>query len=127
MFSATKLFLLAPALAALSLLAQTPASDPETTPAETNSLPDSDLNVNSRYTIESITFNDHREYKLSTSALDQIRRLIGAKATSEALDSLTARIRDELRAHAVTFKLAQGGRSLPTLVLDVNVRSQAPS
>jgi hypothetical protein len=110
MFSATKLFLLAPALATLSLLAQTPASDPETTPAETSSLPDSDLNVNSRYTIESITFNDHREYKLSTSALDQIRRLIGAKATSEALDSLTARIRDELRAHAVTFKLARGAQ-----------------
>jgi hypothetical protein len=110
MFSATKLLLLAPALTALSLLAQAPAPDPEPTPAETDSLPDSDLNINSRYTIESITFTDHREYKLSTSALQEIRRLIGAKASSEALDSLTARIRDELRAHAVTFKLTRGAQ-----------------
>jgi len=108
MFSATKLLFLASTVAPLALLGQTPQPDPETAAAETASLPDSDLNINSRYTIESITFTGRRDYKLSTSALEEIRRLIGAKASSDALDSLTSRIRDELRAHAVTFKLMRG-------------------
>lgn len=90
------------AAATLSLLAQTlePADDAVETA--------SDLNINSRYTIESINFTDHREYKLSTSAMEEIRRLTGAKLSSEALDRLTARIRKELRAHDVTFKLMRG-------------------
>jgi hypothetical protein len=67
-----------------------------------------DLNVNSRYTIESINFIDQHEYKLSTSALDEIRHLVGAKVSTEALDRLAMRIRGELRAHDVTFKLARG-------------------
>jgi hypothetical protein len=68
----------------------------------------SDLNVNSRYTIESINFVDHRDYKLSTSALDDIQRLIGAKVNSEALDRLAQRLRTDLRAHDVTFKITRG-------------------
>jgi len=107
MSPAFKVVFLAPALAAFSLLAQIPGPpDPESTIAETES--PSDPNINARYTIESITFTDHREYKLSTSALEEIRRLIGAKASSDALDSLTARIREELRAHDVTFRLTRG-------------------
>lgn len=90
------------AAATLSLLAQT--LDPSEDAVETAS----DLNINSRYTIESINFVDHREYKLSTSAMEEIRRLTGAKLSSEALDRLTARICKELRAHDVTFKLMRG-------------------
>ncbi len=67
-----------------------------------------DLNINSRYTIESINFVDQREYKLSTSALEEIRHLVGAKVSTEALDRLALRIRGELRAHDVTFKLTRG-------------------
>ena len=67
-----------------------------------------DLNINSRYTIESINFVDQHDYKLSTSALDEIRLLVGAKVSTEALDRLATRIRGELRAHDVTFKLARG-------------------
>ncbi len=77
----------------------------------------SDLNVNSRYTIESINFVDHHEYKLSTSALDEIRRLVGAKVSSEALDRLALRIRGELRAHDVTFKLTRGAQPESVRVL----------
>ncbi|HTW63816.1 MAG TPA: BamA/TamA family outer membrane protein [Bryobacteraceae bacterium] len=68
----------------------------------------SDWNVNSRYTIESINFADHRDYKLSASALDDIQRLIGAKVNTEALDRLAQRLRSDLRAHDVTFKIARG-------------------
>src|SRR5271170_5205254 len=89
--------LLIPALAGLSLFGQLVPADE--TPATA-----SDLNVNSRYTIESINFVDHRDYKLSTSSLDEIRHLVGAKVSTEALNRLALRIRDELRAHDVTFK-----------------------
>jgi Omp85 superfamily domain len=68
----------------------------------------SDLNINSRYTVESIQFFDHRDYKLSTSSREEIRRLVGAKLSTQALDTLTARIQRELRAHQVTFKLTRG-------------------
>jgi hypothetical protein len=90
---------LVPLLAVCTLLGQsvTPAGDSA-----------SDLNVNSRYTIESINFIDQRDYKLSTSALEDIRRLIGAKVNTEALDLLAQRIRAELHAHEVTFKLTRG-------------------
>jgi hypothetical protein len=105
MFRALKLVLIS-ALPSLALLAQSPAP-PDATP-ETEAA--SDLNVNSRYTIESINFVDQRQYKLSTSSLDEIRRLVGAKLSSEALDRLTARLRGELRAHDVTFRLTRGAQ-----------------
>jgi surface antigen Omp85-like protein len=77
----------------------------------------SDLNVNSRYTIESISFVDQHPYKLSHSALEEMHRLIGAKLNTEALNNLVGRIRSELRAHEVTFKLARGGNEQSIKVL----------
>ncbi len=101
-------FILLPALAACTLLGQS------LTPVSSSA---DDLNVNSRYTIESINFADQREYKLSTSALDEIRRLVGAKVSTEALNRLVLRIRSELRAHDVTFKLARGAEPESVRVL----------
>jgi hypothetical protein len=113
-------------LAAFGLLGQSPApggdSAPgadsaqggDSAPAEDSA---SDLNVNSRYTIESINFIDQREYKLSTSALEDIRRLIGAKVNTQALDLLAQRIRAELHAHEVTFKLTRGAQPEAVRVL----------
>lgn len=68
----------------------------------------SDLNINARYTIESIHFIDQQDYKLSTSSLEEIRHLVGSKVNTDALDHLAARIRRELRAHDVAIKLARG-------------------
>jgi uncharacterized protein YbjQ (UPF0145 family) len=76
-----------------------------------------DLNINSRYTIESINFSDQHDYKLSNSALDDIRRLIGAKVSTEALDRLAQRIRGELRAYEVSFKLLRGAEPEAVRVL----------
>jgi hypothetical protein len=101
MFLAVKVVFLT-AAATLALLAQ--SLEPPDNPIELAS----DLNVNSRYVIESINFTDHHQYKLSTSAMEEIRRLTGAKLSSEALDGLTSRLRGELRAHDVTFKLTRG-------------------
>ncbi len=101
------------ALAAGALLGQTltPVS------ASADEEQTADLNVNSRYTIESINFVDQREYRLSTSALDEIKRLVGAKVSTEALDRLALRLRGDLRAHDVTFKLARGAQPESVRVL----------
>jgi hypothetical protein len=106
MLAAFKVVLLS-SLATLSLFGQSLAPDAET----------ADINVNSRYTIESINFSDQHEYKLSTSALDEIKRLVGAKVSTEALDRLALRIRGELRAHDVTFKLTRGAQPESVRVL----------
>src|ERR1700730_9222349 len=76
-----------------------------------------DLNVNSRYVIESITFTDSKPYKLSSLALAEMHRLVGSKLNSEALNRLAERICGELRAHDVTFKLARGGEPNAVKVL----------
>jgi hypothetical protein len=101
-------------LAAFALLGQSPAPGGDSAPAEDSA---SDLNVNSRYTIESINFIDQHEYKLSSSALEDIRRLIGAKVNTEALDLLAKRIRAELHAHEVIFKLTRGAQPEEVRVL----------
>jgi len=103
-------------LTALALLGQSLAPNPEGDDNPETELA-SDLNINSRYTIESINFIDQREYKLSNSSLEEIRRLVGAKVSTEALDRLTARIRGELRAHDVTFKLTRGAQQDSVRVL----------
>ena len=105
------------ALAGCALLGQAIA------PAESSAQDQAaDLNVNSRYVVESIdvesmNFVDEREYKLSTSALEEIRHLIGARLNTEALDILARRIRGELRAHDVTFKLTRGAQAESVRVL----------
>jgi outer membrane protein assembly factor BamA len=106
-------FVLLPFLIAAALCAQSTESNdvlrgqPEAT----------DLNINSRYTVESITFTGKRHYRLSTGALEEMRRLIGAKVSTDALNRLVRRIRGELRATEVTFKLARGGEANHVKVL----------
>jgi outer membrane protein assembly factor BamA len=98
-------FVLLPILAVAALCAQSTElagglpDQPQTT----------DLNINSRYTVESISFLGQRQYRLSDTARAEMHRLIGAKVSTEALNRLARRIRGELRATAVTFKLARGG------------------
>ncbi len=115
-YPAMKLALIS-ALAACTLLGQslTPVSD--STLGEQGVEQASDLNINARYTIESIKFVGQREYKLSTMALEEIRHLVGAKVSTEALDRLANRIRGELRAHDVTFKLTRGAQAESVRVL----------
>ncbi len=106
-------FVLLPILAAMALFAQ--SSEPaDVTP---DPIQVTDLNINSRYTVESITFVGHRQYRLSTTALNEMHRLIGAKLSTEALNRLARRIRGELRATEVTFKLARGGEANHVKVL----------
>ena len=98
-------FVVLPILAAAVLCAQSiePSSSVPDQPQAT------DLNINSRYTVESITFDGKRQYRLSNTILDEMHRLIGSKVSTEALNRLARRVRGELRATEVTFKLARGG------------------
>src|ERR1700719_1854317 len=113
-----KLVLL-PMLAAAVLFAQS------TEPAVglPDQIPAPELNINSRYTVESISFVGQHHYRLSTAARDEMHRLIGAKLSTEALNRLARRIRGELRAAEVTFKLTRGGEANHVKVLlDVDNR-----
>jgi hypothetical protein len=101
-----KLALLILALSAATLFGQPDAAD---TADETPAQAQTDLNVNSRYTIESIGFTGERHYRLSTSAIQEMQRLIGSKLSTDAVMRLAGRIRSDLRAHDVTFKVARGG------------------
>jgi outer membrane protein assembly factor BamA len=84
--------------------------------------PAGDLNVNSKYIVESIRFVG-RSYQLSRAAIEEMHRLIGAKVNTEALTKLTSHIRNELRAHTVTFKLDRGNQpGSVTVLLQVNKR-----
>ena len=101
---------LLPLVSAVALFAQPgfsqsllPANESPTTE------PASDLNVNSKYIVESIRFIGH-SYQLSRAAMDEMHRLIGARLNTEALAKLTTHLRSELRAHSVTFKLDRGAQ-----------------
>ena len=76
-----------------------------------------DLNINSRYTVESISFSGQHHYRLSSTVREEMHRLIGTKLSTETLNRLVQRIRGELRATEVTFKLARGGEANHVRVL----------
>ncbi len=98
-------FALLAILAAAALCGQStqPSDDPPEQDQAAN------LNVNSRYTVESIDFTTQRHYRLSSSVLEEMHRLIGSKLNDEAVKRLARRIRSEIRANDVTFRLARGG------------------
>src|SRR5579871_5076950 len=83
-----------------------------------------DVNVNSRYLIESVDVDHPTHYRLSSSVTEEMQKLIGQRLNTEALNRLAGRIRNELRAHDVTFKITRG--ALPDRVkvlLEVERRS----
>jgi len=98
-------FALISVLAAASALGQ--ISQPTDNPPDQDQ--SADLNINSRYTIESVDVSNQPRYRLSTSLLDQMHHLIGSRMNDQAVRRLADSIRHELRAHDVTFKLLRGG------------------
>jgi Omp85 superfamily domain len=105
LFPVAMKLVLIPLLAAAALFGQ--AVEPSGDAPEQDQA--TDLNVNSRYTVESVDLNNQRNYRLSTSILDEMHRLIGARLNDEAVKRLASKIRGELRAHDVTFRLLRGG------------------
>jgi outer membrane protein assembly factor BamA len=93
-------------VAALTLAAQSAPTPNLPDPVEP--APSTDLNVNSRYMVESIDFDHQGRYRLSTSLLEEMQHLVGQRLNSETLNRLATQICSELRAHTVTFRLTRG-------------------
>jgi hypothetical protein len=69
---------------------------------------ESEINVNSRYTIESVELSGTPERDISTSLRKDISRLIGEKLSTPSLDDLARRIRRELHVRAVRHHVLRG-------------------
>ncbi len=66
------------------------------------------VNVNSRYIVANIEVSGRDEFTLSTGIHEQIQSLIGENLDQAALDGLTDRIRKELHAKTVTYRIMRG-------------------
>ena len=91
-----KLFLLVAVLSAASLLE---AGD------EASAI---GLNVNSRYTVESVEIVPQQSGRLSSAVANELERLIGEQFNPDALSRLSRRLSDELRARSVTVRVLRG-------------------
>ena len=65
-------------------------------------------NVNARYTIESAAVEGAPEPGVSQGLRDEIQSLVGTRVDSEALRTLTTRLRDELPGYDVRRRLSRG-------------------
>ncbi len=70
--------------------------------------PEQDLNVNTRYTVESVELAGDSPAGISTGLRGELKRLVGEKLNPAALDDLAQRIRHELHVRAVTHRLLRG-------------------
>ena len=78
---------------------------------------DSDINVNTRYTVETVTVSgknwttdleSENTDKISSGLRRDLRALIGSKLNPSLLDTLAGRLRKEFSAHDVTHRLLRG-------------------
>ncbi len=73
--------------------------------------PQSDtINVNSRYTVETIEIAGKSPRKMSSGLREEIHSLVGEKFNQSALNDLARRIRKELRVRAVSQKVQRGSQ-----------------
>jgi hypothetical protein len=70
--------------------------------------PEQDMNVNTRYTVESVDIAGDSPAGISTGLRGELSRLVGNKLNPAALDDLATRIRGELHVRAVTHRLLRG-------------------
>lgn len=67
-----------------------------------------DANINSRYSVESVHVSGYPISRISRSLRLQIDKLIGEKLDSATLSRLASRLKDELHARNVTYKVSRG-------------------
>ena len=93
---------------------------------------DPEENVNSRYTVESVTVSGNgwttdlvsgHDKKISLGLRRQITSLIGNKLNPSTLDDLAGKLRRELQARAVTHRVLRGASpDYVQVVFEVEVR-----
>ncbi len=67
-----------------------------------------EINVNSRYIVESVEVSGHSESKLSAGLRQQMKEMVGEKVDPGLLDDLAKRIRKDLHVRSVTHRLLKG-------------------
>ncbi len=67
-----------------------------------------DLNVNARYTVESVEVSGQKNWHISDSLRAEVNKMIGSKLDYQALDRLAERIKKELRVPAVSVNVGKG-------------------
>ena len=83
----------------------------------------SEFNVNSRYTIESIELSGEADTSLSRALRDEMARLVGESLNPSSLDQLGKRIRHELHVRSVTHRVLRGSQPQQVkVVFDVGGR-----
>ena len=70
--------------------------------------PDQEINVNTRYTVESVELAGDRPDDVSTGLRHELKQLVGQRLNPVALDDLARRIRRELHVRAVTHRVLRG-------------------
>ena len=65
-------------------------------------------NINSRYTVESISLSPNADYRLSGPVAQELEHLVGERLNVDALGRLSQKITQELRARRVTFRVSRG-------------------
>ena len=70
--------------------------------------PEQEMNVNTRYTVESVELAGDNPAGISTGLRGDLTRMVGAKLNPATLDDLATRIRRELHVRAVTHRLLRG-------------------
>jgi hypothetical protein len=71
-------------------------------------VPQAEINVNSRYTIESVQLSGAEESRISAGLRREIAHLTGEKLNPFILEDLARRIRRELQVRAVSHQLLRG-------------------
>src|SRR6267378_1673551 len=66
------------------------------------------VNVNSRYVVESIVVAGSDEVTLSQQIHEDIQSLVGENLDQTALDALSDRIKKELHARSVVYRVMRG-------------------
>jgi outer membrane translocation and assembly module TamA len=69
---------------------------------------DQDANVNSRYSVESVSVSGVDETSLSKTLRDDMQKLVGQKFDQSAVNKLAERIREELKGYSVDVKVRRG-------------------
>ncbi|HWB99549.1 MAG TPA: BamA/TamA family outer membrane protein [Bryobacteraceae bacterium] len=83
-----------------------------------------ELNVNSRYTVESVELSGDSETRISTGLRQEIRDLVGSNLNPSALDEIAKQIRHELHVRSVTHRVLRGTQPQHVkVVFDVRGRS----
>lgn len=67
-----------------------------------------DMNVNARYTVESVEVSGQKNWHISDSLRAEVNKMIGSKLDYQALDRLADRIKKELRVPSVSVNVDKG-------------------